>query len=81
MKPTRRLTIALVLIVALATPVYAGQIGTMGTQPPPPQGSPAREQTDTSTQGQGETDSGEVAAAGSVFDDALRLLQSVLSLF
>jgi hypothetical protein len=81
MKTLSQLLVASVVIFALTTPVFAGQMDTMVAPPPPPLAVVAEGQMDTTVAGQIETPSGEATAADSATEIALNLLQSVLVLF
>jgi hypothetical protein len=80
MKTLRQLLVASVVIFALTSPAFAGQIDTM-IAPPPPPAAVTEGRIDTTVAGQIETPSGEATAADSATELALNLLQSVLSLF
>lgn len=73
MKSSRRYFGAVVLILMLATPMFAGDIHTMNPSTPP--------SAQTATEGDMHTGvPGEISTGGSVTDAAVALIQSVLSL-
>jgi hypothetical protein len=78
MTTLRQLFAAVVLVITLTLPTFAGEITTMGAPPP------------TNTDGDIHTGiagdmhtgvSGEISTGGSVTDAALALIESVLALF
>ena len=74
MKSSRRYLGVVVLILMLATPMFAGDIHTMNPSPPP--------SAPTATEGDMHTGvPGEISTGGAVTDAAFSLLTSVLSLF
>lgn len=77
MKKLRTVCAALVLTSVLVLPVFAGEIGTGKTDPPPPPPSAAGEIGTGATDGE----IGTGVASDSLARAALSLLQSVLALF
>ncbi len=80
MRALRLLCVTSVFTLALAIPAFAGDIQT-GVTSPPPQTVTANGDIQTTVMGQEEAVSGEAAAADSVAESVLNLIQSVLSLF
>lgn len=83
MKSSRRHFGVVVLILTLATPIFAGDIHTMNPSQPPPS-APATTEGDIHTGIAGEITTMNADAettSGSVTDAAVALIQSVLSLF
>ena len=83
MKSLRQLCVAVVFILALALPAFAGEMDTGSPAPPPsqPQTAAVNGVMEIDLTGQEETGSGEVSATDSATEIALNLLQSVLALF
>ena len=74
MKSSRRYFGVVVLILILATPIFAGDMHTMNPSPPP--SAPITTEGDMHTGVPGEISTGEA-----VTDAAMALIESVLSLF
>jgi hypothetical protein len=78
MKTLRQLSVALVFALALTVPVFADDIETGKTQPPPstPTAATTEGQIETTVAGQIEIGSSEATATGSAAEIALNLLQN-----
>ena len=80
MKKLCQLCAALVFIIALTIPAFAGEIET-GKVPPTPPAAVLASEIETGITGQVETGSSEATATDSATQFALNLLQSMLLLF
>ncbi len=82
MKSSRQHFGVVVLILTLATPIFAGDMHTMNPSPPPSAPTTTEGDVHTTVGGEITTMNDDAEAAGSsATDAALALLQSVLSLF
>lgn len=81
MKSSRQYFGAVVLILVLATPMFAGDIHTMNPSPPPSAPTTAGGDMHAGVAGEISTTNADAeAAGGSLTDAALSFIQSVLSL-
>jgi len=80
MKTLRQLPVALVFILALTIPAFAGEMETGKTTPSPTPTATTAGEIETGITGQMDTGSSEATATDSTTEIVLNLLQSVLSL-